>query len=201
MRRSLFGLLTVVAVTALFFTTGCERSSVLRVASVNEGMSLASDIADFYKYFDKEDSEWVLIYQVLPDTCEIQLQYVEIGAGLPTWTPFEAIINKATISYKSLLDPAVTYDNEVVPMTYYVMADQTNKKTTKFFMTVASASWKEKTFGDDIADPPDYDLLDKVEATIKFSGWDSVSLRTVEAQGKLQIEFGNLYDDPSKFEK
>jgi hypothetical protein len=200
MRRSLFGLLTVVAIAALLITTGCERSSVLRVASVNNGNSLQSDIADFYKYFDKEDSEWVTIYQVPSDSVEVQLQYVEIGAGLPTWTPFEAIINKATITYKSA-DPTITYDNAIVPMTMYVMADQTNKKPTKFFMTVVPAAWKDKTFGDDVQEPPDYDLLDVVDATIKFSGWDSVALRTVEAKGELQIQFGNFYDDPSALGK
>jgi hypothetical protein len=201
MRRSLFGLLTVVAIAALFVMTGCERDSTLRVASVNSGNSLQSDLADFFKYFDKEDSEWVTVTQSPPDSVEIQLEYVEIGAGLPTWTPFEAVINRATITYTSKSTPPKTYDNAVVPMTAHVIADQTNKKTTKFWMTVASSTWKNKYYPSDNYDETQVELVDIVEASIKFSGWDASALRTVEATGKLQIEFGNFYDDPSKFGK
>ncbi len=203
MRRSLFSLLTVVAIAALLVTTGCERSSVLRVASINGGNTVRSDIADFYTYFDKVDSEWVTIYQVLPDTVLVEVQYVEIGAGLPTWTPYVAVINKATITYNSA-DPTVTYDPAVIPMSWSVKSDPTSPKVTKyntFAMTVVSGTWKEKAFGGDVADPPDYDILDLVDATLKISGYDSVALKTVEATGKFQIEFGNLYDDPSKLGK
>jgi hypothetical protein len=200
MRRSLIGLLTVVAVSALLFTTGCERSSVLRVVSINGGNSIQSDLADFFTYFDKVDSEWITITQSPADSVEIQMQYVEIGAGLPTWTPYEAIINKARIKYEGN-DPSAPYDEAVVNMTAYVMADQTNKKTTKFWMTVASSAWKAKYYPSDDYDPTTVELEDNVKATITFSGWDSVALRTVEAKGTLQIEFGNFYDDPTKFGK
>jgi hypothetical protein len=200
MRRSLIGLLTVVAIAGLLITTGCERSNVLRVVQLNRGNSLQSDVADFFTYFDKVDSEWISVYQAAPDSIEVELQYVEIGAGLPTWTPYQASINRITVTYKSA-DPTITYDNAIIPMFMSVVADREGKKTRKFTTTVVPAWWKEKTFGDDVVEPPDYDLLDVVDATIKFSGYDSVSGRAVEASGKLSIEFGNFYDDPTSFGK
>jgi hypothetical protein len=119
---------------------------------------------------------------------------VEIGAGLPTWTTYEAMIEKATINYKSA-DPAVAYDPAVITLSVAVMADREGKKTKKFTMVVVPAWWKEKMFGDDVSEPPDYDLIDCIDATIRFSGFDSLAGRAVEASGKLQIQVGNLYDD------
>ena len=201
MRRSLLGLLTVVAVAGLLIMAGCERSSVLRVVSVNHGRTLESDVADWGIWTDPMDPEATpeLVYTVRADSAEIELQYVEIGAGLPTWTPFEAIINRATITYKSQMDPEIIYDPVVVPMTAYIMSDPTGKKTTKFVTTVLPVWWKIQYFDGDVSDPPDYDLLDVVEATIRFAGWDSVSLGNVEATGKLQIEIGNFYDNEHAF--
>lgn len=201
MRRSLLGLLTVVAVAGLLIMAGCERSSVLRVVSVNHARTLESDVADWGIWIDPNDEEHTPqpVYTVRADSAEIELQYVEIGAGLPTWTPFEAIINKATITYKSQVDPEIIYDPVVIPMTAYIMSDPTGKKTTRFVMTVLPVWWKIQYFDGDVSDPPDYDLLDVVEATIRFAGWDSVSLREVEATGKLQIEIGNFYDNEQSF--
>jgi len=202
MRHSLFGLLTVVAIAGLLIMTGCERSSVLRVVQVNGGRTLQSDIADWALWTDPTDpeAEPEAVYAIAADTAEVELQYIEIGAGLPTWTPYEAIIDKATITYKSA-DPTVTYDIAVIPLTTSIMSDREGKKTRKFVTTVVPAWWKERAFGGDVAEPPDYDLLDVVDATVKFSGWDSVSLRTVEAIGKLQIEFGNFPDNEQTFGK
>jgi len=199
MRRSLLGLVTLVAAASLLLVTGCElfqQSSVLRVASINRGVALKSDIADFAVWTDPEDpeAEPQYTYAIMADSAEIQMQYVEIGAGLPTWTPYEAIINKAEVRYKSQVDPEMVYDPAVIPMTQYVMADHTNKKITKFYATVVPAVWKTTYFEGEVSYPPDYGTIDVVEATVKFSGWDSVSLRTVEATGKLTIEFGNFPD-------
>jgi hypothetical protein len=206
MRRSLFGLLTVVAIAALLFTTGCQRDSVLRVAKINGGHELDADIADFAIWLDPtlpdSEREPEVVYAFGSDTTEVELQYVEIGAGLPVWTPFEAIINKATISFASkYADPPRTYPNAVIPMNMYVMSDRENRKTTKFTMFVVPSWWKAAAFGNDVSEPPDYDLVDVVDATIKFSGWDSVSQRTVEATGKLSIVFANFPDDENKFGK
>jgi len=202
MRRSLYGLMTLVAIAALLATAGCERSSVLRVAKINGGMELQSDISDWGLWVDPtlpdSEQEPELMYVMFCDTTEVELQYVEIGAGLPTWTPYEAIIQKATISYKSTNPEIPQYENAVVTMNQYVMADRENKKTTKFKMVVVPLWWKAKTYGSRVSEPPIYDLVDIVDATIRFSGWDSVSNRTVEATGKLQIEFANFYDDDEK---
>jgi len=188
----------------LLLTTGCERSSVLRVVQINGGKTVFSDIADFGIWVDPtlpdSEQEPEVVYAFAPDTAEIELQYVEIGAGLPTWTPFEAVIHKATFTYKSG-DPTVTYDNAVIPLTQSIMTDREGKKTRKWTMVVVPAWWKSKSFGDDVSEPPDYDLIDVVDATVKFSGWDSVSLRTVEATGKFQVEFGNFPDDEQTFGK
>ena len=197
MRCSLLGLLTLVAVAGLLLVAGCEffqQDSVLRVASINRGVALKSDVAD-YGLMPSDDPEDPPYYEsggALMDTVEVALQYLETGAGLPTWTPYEAVINKATVTYRSLLDPEIVYDPAVIPLTQYVMADHTNKKITKFFMTVATASWKMTYFEGE--EPPFFEPLDLVEATIKFSGWDSVAVRNVEATGKLTIEFGNFPD-------
>ena len=201
MRRSLLGLLTVVAVAGLLIMAGCERSNVLRVVSVNHGRTLESDIADWGIWKDPQDPKSTPIpaYVIQADSAEIELQYVEVGAGLPTLTPFEAVINKATITYTSETNPDVTYDPVVVPMTTYIMSDPTGKKTTKFMTTVLPVSWKTQYFDGDVAEPPDYGILDVVDATIKFAGWDSVSLRKVEATGMLQIEIGNFYDNEQSF--
>jgi hypothetical protein len=204
MRRSLLGLLTVVAVAGLLLVAGCERSSVLRVVQINGGHTVESDIADFAIWVDPtvpdSEQEKELVYAFAPDTAEVELQYVEIGAGLPVWTPFEAIINKAVFTYKSE-DPTVTYDPVTIPLTQAVMADQAGKKTKKWTMVVVPAWWKGNTFGDEVQEPPEYNMVDIVEATVKFSGWDSVSLRTVEATGKFQIEFGNFPDNQEAFGK
>jgi hypothetical protein len=199
MRRSLLGLLTLVAVAGLLLVAGCEffqQDSVLRVASINRGVALRSDVDDWalQPSDDPEEPPYYVFGGALPDSIEVALQYLEIGAGLPTWTPYEAVINKATVTYKSLLDPETVYDPAIIPMTQYVMADHTNKKITKFFVTVVTATWKRTYFSE--SEPPeiDPDPQDVVEATIKFSGWDSVAVRTVEATGKLTIEFGSFPD-------
>ena len=103
MRRSLFGLLTVVAAAGLLLVAGCqvfEPVGSLRVVSINGGNALRSDIVDFMLYFDKVDSEFVVLYQYMPDSVPVVLQYVEIGPGLPTWTPYVADINKVVIKYR-----------------------------------------------------------------------------------------------------
>ncbi|MBM3330333.1 hypothetical protein FJY68_00610 [candidate division WOR-3 bacterium] len=202
MRRSLLGLLTVVAIAGLLLTAGCERASVLRVVSINGGNSLRVDISDFLQYFDKIDSDYVTLYQYMPDSVEVVLQYVEIGAGLPTWTPYQATINKASISFRSNTpggdDPPI-YTKVTVPLGQAVMADATGKSQTTFYMTCIPAVWKQLTFADFFLEPPDYDIVDLADATFTFTGFDSVANRDVRAVGSLQVEFGNFFDDLSRF--
>jgi hypothetical protein len=205
MRRSLLGLLTVVAIASLLITAGCERSATLRVFSINGGNTLRVDLTDFYVYFDKIDSDYVTLVQVNPDSVPVVLQYVEIGAGLPTWTPYEALINKATVSFKSKLaiDEPPTYSTVTIPMQQSVMADQTGKTKTSFWMTPIPATWKSLIFADFLNEDDPYfiDIVDLAEGTITFTGYDSVANRDVKAAGSFEVEFGNFYDDPTRFGK
>ena len=203
MRRSLFGLLTLVAIAGLLFTTSCQRAATLRVVSINNGTTLRSDIADYVTYVNK-DSEEIIMYQAEPDSVPVELQYVQIGAGLPTWTPYEALINKATIKYVGSTEAGIdysTYATVVYPLTEYVSADPTATKTTKFWLTAVSGTMKDAVFSGSVTEPPEYNLIDLVTATVTFAGYDSVANQTVQAKGQFQIEFGNFYDDTTKFGK
>jgi hypothetical protein len=202
MRRSLLGLLTVVAIGSLLVTAGCERSGTLRVVSINHGNMLNVDLSDFYAYMTP-DSDYVVLYQVTSDSVEVVLQYVEIGAGLPTWTPYEALINQATVKFtsKNLTDEPPPYEDVKVTLAQSCVADPTGKTKTTFYMTPISAAWKEKVFADFTnEDDPEYtDIVDLADAKITFSGYDSVANRPVQAVGTFPVEFGNFYDDPSRF--
>ncbi|HTW92307.1 MAG TPA: hypothetical protein VMH22_11420 [bacterium] len=201
MRRSLLGLLTVVAITGLVLTSGCQRATELRVLSMNKGNLLRSDIADYYQYFDKVDSETVTLSEYPSDSVPVELQYMEIGAGLPTWTPYVALLNKATIKYVGTTEAGYQYAPVNIPLSQSITADKTGKPVT-FYVTVASPNFKDTYFSDAVSgDPNDIGLLDLVTATVTFSGYDSVAATQVSAVGLLQIQFGNFYDDPTKFGK
>jgi hypothetical protein len=202
MRRSLFGLMTVVAVAGLLTMTGCERSGTLRVVSINGGNTLRSDIADFMVYFDKVDSDWVSTYQFMPDSVQVVMQYVEIGPGLPTWTPYVAGIYKAVISYTGSSEDGIQYAPATIQLNQTVPADPSGKKTTQFYMNVVTGTFKQIAWEEFLQEPPpngDYDIIDFVTAQVTFTGFDSVADREVKAVGKFQIEVGNLYDDLGRF--
>ncbi len=196
MRRSLFGLVTLLAVAGLLLTTGCERENTLRVVTVNQGNVLTADITDVGKIFDKEDSTWYELYVHNPDSVEFELQYVQIGAGLPTWTPFEAIIDKATITYASVIDPEIVYDPVIQSLSISVMSDVTGKKTTKFMMAVITTGWKDKYFPDE-PDPYVFEEMDLIKASIKFTGRDEIAQQDLEAKCYLTISLGEYYDEPN----
>jgi hypothetical protein len=183
----------------------CQREATLRVISINGGNTLRSDLTDYYVYFDKVDSSDVILQQVNPDSVKVELQYVEIGAGLPTWTPYIALLNQATVTFKSKLtvDQPPEYQKVVVPLTQAIQADASGKTRASFWFTPIPAAWKQVVFGDfaSVEDPTQIDLVDVAEATVTFSGYDSVANRDVSASGKFEVEFGNLYDDPSRFGK
>jgi len=204
MRRSLIGLLTLVAIAGLV-TTSCQRSATLRVTSINGGTTLQSDLTDYYVYFDKVDSSDVILQQTNSDSVRVELQYVEIGAGLPTWTPYEALLNQATVSFKSKLatDQPPTYQNVIIPLTMAIPADASGKTKVSFWITPIPAAWKSFVFADyvSVEDPNQIDITDLAQATISFSGYDSVANREVKASGTFQVQFGNFFDDPTRFGK
>lgn len=207
MRRSLLGLLTVAAIGGLLLTTGCEvfqQDPTLRVASINRGKTLRADIADYMQYMTP-DSDFVSIYQFMPETVEVILQYIEIGAGLPTWTPYVATLTDAKIKYSSTNteDPfEYVQATATIPLRQTVNVDATGKSTTAFNMTVMSAAFKQTNYEGNVQDPPpdgEYDVVDIVKATVTFSGYDSVADRPVKAAGDFSIEVGNFYDDLNRF--
>ncbi len=200
MRSSLFGLLTVLALVSLAVMTGCERTQVLRVVTVNHGDLFDSDIADWWVYVEPVTKDTEQVYSMFDDTVVVELQYVEVGPGLPTWTPYQAIVNKATISYNSA-DPTITYDDATIPLTVSVKADQTGKSLTKFQLTIVPLWWKEKYFTDDVSDPTSTGILDVVNTTIKITATDSISGKQVQATGNLQIEFADFADNPTTLGK
>ena len=208
MRRSLLGLLTVAAIGGLLLTAGCEvfqQDPTLRVVSINGGKSLRADIADYYSYFDPIDSEYILIYQYMPDTVEVVLEYIEIGAGLPTWTPYVATVTEAKIKYTSTnADDPFPYEPSTVtiPLRQTVKADASGKLTTAFKMTAMSATFKQLSYEGEVQEPPpngEYNIVDLIKATITFTAYDSVADRTVKTAGDFAIEVGNFYDDLNRF--
>ncbi len=203
MRRTLFAL-AVFAAAALLLTACEQRSNVLRVANINDGIPVYADIADWYLYIHGDpaepDSDWIAFFN--DDIADVEFQYVEIGAGLPTWTPYVATINSYTIWYRSSADTTVTYDSIVVPTTVVVPADREGKRTTKAKLMLVSGSWKQQFFRSRIGDEPnDGDgFNDILQARIKFSGYDSVANRKITARANATIRVADFWDSPSSYE-
>ena len=212
MRRSQFGLLIAVAAAGLLLAPGCQIMQPigsLTVVSINGGNTLRSDLSDFYVYFDRVDSEYIRLFQITPDSVQVEMQYAEIGAGLPTWRPGVAIVTQASVKFtsKNISGNDIQYEVAKIGLRQAVPSDQTGKKTTTFFMSPISSSWKQKVFGGEgagvINEDDEYynDIVDLADATITFTGYDSVANRLLSAQGTYLVEFGNFYDDPSRFGK
>jgi hypothetical protein len=208
MRRSQFGLLIVIAVAGLLVAPGCqviEPIGSLTVVSINGGNTMRSDLNDFSRYFDEFDSTYIYFYQIMPDSTKVELQYAEIGAGLPTWKTPEAVVTQASVKFtsKNISGEAPPYEVAKVGLRQAVPSDPSGKKITTFWLTPISSSWKQKVFADFInEDDQNYvDIVDIADATITFTGYDSVVNRDVSASGTFQVEFGNFYDDPTRFGK
>ena len=208
MRRSQFGLLIVVAAAGLLLAPGCQiiqPIGSLTVVSINGGNTLRSDLSDFYVYFDKVDSDYVTIFQVPPDSVKVDMQYAEIGAGLPTWRPYEAVITQASVKFtsKKIGENSPPYEVAKIGLREAIQSDPSGKKITTFFMTPISSSWKDKVFVDFRSedDPNLIETVDLADAVVTFTGYDSVANHNVSASGTFQVEFGNFYDDPSRFGK
>ncbi len=208
MPRVVFGFSLVAALAGVLLSCSCaEREDVLRVVSINRGLPIYCDIADWAVWNDPTipDSEEELSYIVAmrDDTCRFEFQYVEIGAGLPAWTPFHAEIKEYTVSYTTLAGSGKSYDDLSIPLTITVPVEQDLKKATEARLVVAQAWWKQKYFAGDIGDDPTENMgtLDIVQADFEFTAIDSVSGRRVKAQGVAQMQFGDFWDDPKNFGK
>ncbi len=178
---------------------GCQQQNVLRVTSVNEGMPIKADLADFGVYVDPTDpeAEPELISVTPSQEAEITLQYVEIGSGLPTWTPYQATVHTGTIVYKSTSGQSRGTVN--IPMNIAVQSDREGRRTVKAKVQLVPSSWLIEHYGDDIADQPDdLDLVDEVDGTLTLKATDSLSGRDVQCVAKFRVTVGNYYDDPSR---
>ncbi|OYD16279.1 hypothetical protein CH330_03285 [candidate division WOR-3 bacterium JGI_Cruoil_03_51_56] len=202
MRRTVFGLLILVAAAGLILTASCQRENALRIVTINDGETLMSDIIDFGEITIEEpgeEPEKYIITQIPQDVVGIELQYVEIGLGLPTLTPYKAHITKIQISYR---DAAGTeYDPIVLPVNIVVDAEPEGKKTEKSVFSLVPAQWKERYFSDEAQDAPEddeYGAVATLTAKITVSGTDDVSGKDVSAEGNADVVIGNYWDDPAR---
>lgn len=205
MRRLVFGFPFLLAAAGLLFFSSCaDQDNVFRVASMNRGMPIDCDIADWMVWNDPtipdSEEDVSFIYAIHDDTAEVEFQYVAIGAGLPTWTPYTAEVRQYTITYATL-DTSKKYNSVTIPTSLTVPADREAKKSTTASVVVAPDWWKQQYFGDDISDSPnvDFEILDVVRTTVQFSAVDPVSGRTLTATGTIELRFADFYDDPQRF--
>jgi hypothetical protein len=203
MRRIVFGLFAVVVVAGLLLTTGCSTDRALRITRINKGEPVVSDLVDFGEIRIEDEEGEVEIFQVMEvpsDIVEIEFQYVEIGLGLPTWTPYWANIEKATIVYTNQ-ETGETYESVQVGMSAAVESDPEGDKLVRTEILIAPGRWKANAFEDELQEAPEddeYGVVAMVTAHVIVEGHDYVSNQTVKAEKDVSIEFGNFYDEPSR---
>jgi hypothetical protein len=203
MRRIVFGLFAVIAVAGLLLTTGCSTDRALRITRINKGEPVVSDLVDFGEIRIEDEEGEVEIFQVMEvpsDIVEIEFQYVEIGLGLPTWTPYWANIEKATIVYTNQ-ETGETYESVQVGMSADVESDPEGDKLVRTEILIAPGRWKANAFEDELQEAPEddeYGVVAMVTAHVIVEGHDYVSNKTVKAEKDVSIEFGNFYDEPSR---
>lgn len=205
MRRIVFGLFAVVVVAGLLLTTGCnDRDRALRITRINKGEMIVADLVDFGEISVQEDPEEppeiYPVMEVPSDIVEIEFQYVEIGLGLPTWTPYWANIEKATIVYTNQ-ETGENYESVQVGMSAAVESDPEGDKLTRAEILIAPGRWKANAFEDELQEAPeddDYGVVATVTAHVIVEGHDYVTNKTVKAEKDVSIEFGNFYDEPSR---
>lgn len=188
MRRSTIFVLAL-GLLALLLLPACQRENALRVVAVQS--PYYADLVDYGIERDEEGE--VSTIEVVPkDVVEAKFQYVEIGPGLPSWTPYQARIEKVTISFRriggdELYQPLPTI---TVPCRVTVPADPTGKKTVTGTFELFSSWYKEEYLAG-------YDYL-ILEATLKFSGYDDASGNTIEAKATMEVSVSDFYDDPTR---
>jgi len=196
--------LALFAVCGLVLFSGCQRDGALRIVSINGGKPLMSDIIDFGELRipseePGEPPEIILIYQYPEDMVEMELQYVEFGLGLPTWTPYQARINKIQISYSDAT--GTFYDPIVQRANIEVRADPDAKTSVKTTLSLVPAYWKTQYFADEAQDDPyddEYGEVATLTAKVVIEGIDDASKKTVKAEGFATVIVGNWWDEPSR---
>ncbi len=199
MRRGIFVL------GLLFFTLGlllsCSRENTLQIVSVNNGRPVYGDLADFGVYRDPTDpqSEPEFVVVTPDDTVEIKLRYTEIGAGLPTWRPYVAHINKVTVTFTGVSGgEPITLPRVESRVNISVTSDPSGKQTTSGYIQLLPATWKEENFGSPTNDPTEVNIEAQLTAKIKLEGVDASTGQTVIGEALVPVYIGDFYDDPTR---
>ncbi len=206
MRRSVIGLFVLIAAFGLILSVSCQRENALRIVQINEGRPLMSDIIDFgeISITEEGETEVYIITQIPGDIVEIELQYTELGLGLPSWTPYVAHINRIEVEYSDVATtgPPQQFEYDVsLPVDVAVKSDREGKKTTETEFMLVPAFWKEYYFADDAQDDPtddDYGVVATLEAKVTVEGYDEASGQKIEAEGEATVIIGNFWDDPDR---
>jgi len=188
MRRIALGSFVVLAGLTLVLFAGCSRENSLRVVSLNDGNPFFSDLVDYGVVNDPE-GEPMEVEVVHDDICEITLQYVEVGMGLPTWVPYQANIEQAQLTFTWVAgDEPDELLPLVLPLELSVPADRTGEELVTGHVNIMPSWYKENFFGDGI-------FILKVQ--VKVSGTDDASGKKVEATGEMQVSVSDYWDDPN----
>jgi len=189
-RRTLFGLLVLAAALTVLPSLSCQRENALRIVDIDD--PFYSDLIDYGVERDLEGDPYEV--ELTPtDSCIVRLQYVEIGPGLPTWTPYQAHIEKVKVTLKQipgLGDPIEGLPPFEVPFKTVVVADPTGEGYTEASFELLSAWYKDEYFSDG-------DLV-ILEATITISGYDDASGKRLTATNKMELSVADWWDDPQR---
>jgi len=213
MRRSAFVLLMLFVASGLFLTASCQRENALRIVSINEGEPVVSDLVDFGMIITRDDEgavETTFVTVTPNDIVTMELQYVEIGLGLPTWTPYTAHVTKITVRYDdaSVTPPTgeepVPYTSTTLPADITIESDVELRNSTTASFSIVPAGWKEYYFGDEAQDEwddDDFGVKAHLNATVRVEGIDLASGDDVRGEGEIEILIGNYWDDPDRLEQ
>lgn len=198
--RTVLGWFALFAVCGLLLVTGCQRDNALRIVKLEPAGPLFGDVEDWGTYIDPtetEEPEPVFIVVVPADRVTVGLQYVEIGAGLPTWTPYQAHLKNVTVTYSSPVPTGEDWENTTVTYkTNMVVEADHEGRVTEHEMMLIPSWWKEEYF--EINDPEDYGSQAVVMCEIKLSGYDDASMKDVEVTDNMTVEIGSWFDEPAR---
>lgn len=206
MRRNLSVLVVLCAAAALLTAVSCQRLNALRIVSVNDGNPIQIDIADFASYVD-DDGDRFFEFQIPNGVVPIAFQYVEVGLGQPSWTPYVVQVQKITIDYEDagiVPGEGQEYTRVVQRVDFSVASDPTGKDVTEVDITIMPAQWIEQYFdGEAEEEDPEglsgYRTVATLNAKIKAEGVDQASNLKVQAEAEVLVSLGTYYDDPDRY--
>jgi len=212
MRRIAFGLFSLAAAGSLLLFVGCTHDNALRIVSINEDQPVMSDLVDFGELrlvIDPEEPpEIIELLQTPEDIVKIELQYLEYGLGLPTWTPYTAQITNIKVRFaENPVAPPIPleFTNPIIslPANITVESDVTGDKTTEAYFSLVPARWKDIEFvaegyAQDSREDDEYGAIASLKATVTVEGIDAVHGEAVTAVSDVDVVIGNFYDDPDR---